>query len=157
MPLTSATRSSSSRARAGSCIGSVAQPTKRSGEARWASAMASFTARAARAAAAPRAQWGIGTVSESAWAATPARSITRTRRAGAPDAAGGPHKNEGGGDREKPRPRQYLTAPQGVQTVPDVPNWAWHDYGMRVGFWRLFAALAKRKGRARPSKTPRVG
>jgi peptidoglycan/xylan/chitin deacetylase (PgdA/CDA1 family) len=48
-------------------------------------------------------------------------------------------------DIEKPMARQYLTAPQGVATVPDVPNWAWHDYGMRVGFWRLLEALAKRK------------
>jgi allantoinase len=48
-------------------------------------------------------------------------------------------------DIEKPMARQYLTAPQGVATVPDVPNWAWHDYGMRVGFWRLFEALGKRK------------
>ena len=37
-------------------------------------------------------------------------------------------------DIEKPMARQYLTAPQGVTTVPDVPNWAWHEYGMRVGF-----------------------
>jgi hypothetical protein len=37
-------------------------------------------------------------------------------------------------DFEKPMARQYLTAPQGVATVPDVPNWAWHEYGMRVGF-----------------------
>ena len=44
-------------------------------------------------------------------------------------------------DIEKPMARQYLTAPQGVATVPDVPNWAWHDYGMRVGFWRLLEAL----------------
>ena len=51
-------------------------------------------------------------------------------------------------DIEKPMARQYLTAPQGVTTVPDVPNWAWHDYGMRVGFWRLHEALtmAKRGG-----------
>ena len=21
--------------------------------------------------------------------------------------------------------------------MPDVPNWAWHEYGNRVGFWRL--------------------
>ena len=21
--------------------------------------------------------------------------------------------------------------------LPDVPNWSWHEYGMRVGFWRL--------------------
>ena len=54
-------------------------------------------------------------------------------------------------DIEKPMARQYLTAPQGVSTVPDVPNWAWHDYGMRVGFWRLIDALAKRKIRATTS------
>jgi allantoinase len=48
-------------------------------------------------------------------------------------------------DIEKPMARQYLTAPQGVSPVPDVPNWAWHDYGMRVGFWRLLAALQARK------------
>jgi peptidoglycan/xylan/chitin deacetylase (PgdA/CDA1 family) len=51
-------------------------------------------------------------------------------------------------DIEKPMARQYLTAPQGVATVPDVPNWAWHEYGMRVGFWRLLEALARRKIRA---------
>jgi peptidoglycan/xylan/chitin deacetylase (PgdA/CDA1 family) len=51
-------------------------------------------------------------------------------------------------DIERAMARQYLTAPQGVATVPDVPNWAWHDYGMRVGFWRLLDALAKRKIRA---------
>ncbi|HSH06764.1 MAG TPA: polysaccharide deacetylase family protein [Burkholderiales bacterium] len=48
-------------------------------------------------------------------------------------------------DIEKPMARQYLPAPQGVSVVPDVPNWAWHDYGMRVGFWRLREALVKRK------------
>jgi len=48
-------------------------------------------------------------------------------------------------DIEKPMPRGVLSAPQGVTTVPDVPNWAWHDYGMRVGFWRMLDALAKRK------------
>ena len=51
-------------------------------------------------------------------------------------------------DIERAMARQYLTAPQGVATVPDVPNWAWHEYGMRVGFWRLLDALAKRKIRA---------
>jgi peptidoglycan/xylan/chitin deacetylase (PgdA/CDA1 family) len=54
-------------------------------------------------------------------------------------------------DIEKPMPRQYLTSPQGVATIPDVPNWAWHDYGMRVGFWRLLDALTKRKIRATTS------
>jgi allantoinase len=48
-------------------------------------------------------------------------------------------------DIEKPTARQYLPAPQGVAVVPDVPNWAWHDYGMRVGFWRMHEALTKRK------------
>ena len=48
-------------------------------------------------------------------------------------------------DIERAMARQYLTAPQGVATVPDVPNWAWHDYGMRVGFWRLLDALDQAK------------
>ena len=56
-------------------------------------------------------------------------------------------------DIEKAMARQYLTAPQGVATVPDVPNWAWHDYGMRVGFWRLLDALAKRARSARPPRS----
>ncbi len=38
-------------------------------------------------------------------------------------------------------PRQVLSAPQNAPVVPDLPNWAWHEYGMRVGFWRLKAAL----------------
>jgi peptidoglycan/xylan/chitin deacetylase (PgdA/CDA1 family) len=38
-------------------------------------------------------------------------------------------------------PRQVLTAPQGASVTPDLPNWAWHEYGMRVGFWRLKSAL----------------
>ena len=21
--------------------------------------------------------------------------------------------------------------------MPDIPNWAWHEYGNRVGFWRM--------------------
>ena len=40
-----------------------------------------------------------------------------------------------------PMPRQVLTVPSGVSALPDIPNWAWHEYGMRVGFWRLKAAL----------------
>jgi peptidoglycan/xylan/chitin deacetylase (PgdA/CDA1 family) len=51
-------------------------------------------------------------------------------------------------DVEKPMARQYLPTPQGVVVTPDVPNWAWHEYGMRVGFWRLFEALRTRKLRA---------
>ena len=42
---------------------------------------------------------------------------------------------------ERAMPRQVLPPPTGVTTLPDIPNWAWHEYGMRVGFWRLKAAL----------------
>ena len=38
-------------------------------------------------------------------------------------------------------PRQVLPPPTGQTMLPDLPHWAWHEYGMRVGFWRLKAAL----------------
>ena len=34
-------------------------------------------------------------------------------------------------------PRTVLTPPAGGSPTPDIPNWAWHEYGNRVGFWRL--------------------
>ena len=42
---------------------------------------------------------------------------------------------------ERPMARTVLPPPGGTAVVPDLPNWAWHEYGMRVGFWRLKAAL----------------
>jgi allantoinase len=42
-------------------------------------------------------------------------------------------------DIAKPMARQVLPAPTGVALLPDVPNWSWHEYGMRVGFWRFHA------------------
>jgi len=45
---------------------------------------------------------------------------------------------------DKPVPRQYFGAPGGAAVVPDVPNWSWHEYGMRVGFWRLMDSIAAR-------------
>ena len=36
-------------------------------------------------------------------------------------------------------PRTVLTPPAGGSPIPDIPNWAWHEYGQRVGFWRLKA------------------
>ena len=33
----------------------------------------------------------------------------------------------------KPMARQVLPAPTGEPLLPDVPNWSWHEYGMRVG------------------------
>ena len=41
-------------------------------------------------------------------------------------------------DIERPMARQVLPAPTGVPLLPDVPNWSWHEYGMRVGAWRFF-------------------
>ncbi len=33
--------------------------------------------------------------------------------------------------------RMVISPPQGQPQQPDHPNWSWHEYGMRVGFWRL--------------------
>jgi peptidoglycan/xylan/chitin deacetylase (PgdA/CDA1 family) len=41
----------------------------------------------------------------------------------------------------RPMPRQVLPPPTGVTQLPDVPHWGWHEYGMRVGFWRMKALL----------------
>jgi len=59
-------------------------------------------------------------------------------------------------DIQKPVAREYVTSPAGVVTVPNVPNWAWHEYGMRVGIWRLMESLAKRKLRASVAINGRV-
>jgi allantoinase len=40
-------------------------------------------------------------------------------------------------DAEQPMPRTVITPPAGGSPSPDIPNWAWHEYGNRVGFWRL--------------------
>jgi allantoinase len=45
----------------------------------------------------------------------------------------------------EPMPRTVLTPPAGGSPMPDIPNWAWHEYGNRVGFWRfveVFDALS---------------
>ena len=41
-------------------------------------------------------------------------------------------------------PRTVLPPPMGRSFVPDIPNWAWHEYGMRVGFWRFLEVLGSR-------------
>jgi allantoinase len=43
----------------------------------------------------------------------------------------------------KPMARQVLPAPTGQPMLPDVPNWSWHEYGMRVGVWRFFDLFAR--------------
>lgn len=43
----------------------------------------------------------------------------------------------------KPMARQVIPAPTGQVLLPDVPNWSWHEYGMRVGVWRFFKLYEK--------------
>jgi len=52
-------------------------------------------------------------------------------------------------DISRPMARQVLPAPMGQPLLPDVPNWSWHEYGMRVGVWRFFELL--RALRIRPT------
>jgi len=42
-------------------------------------------------------------------------------------------------------PRTVLTPPAGGSPMPDIPNWAWHEYGNRVGFWRLIEVFDEAK------------
>jgi allantoinase len=39
--------------------------------------------------------------------------------------------------------RTILPPPQHQTLIPDIPNWSWHEYGMRVGFWRLRKLFAE--------------
>jgi allantoinase len=43
-----------------------------------------------------------------------------------------------------PMPRAVLPPPMGQSLLPDIPNWAWHEYGMRVGFSRFLDVLGSR-------------
>lgn len=45
---------------------------------------------------------------------------------------------------DRAMPRTVLPPPMGRPLLPDVPNWSWHEYGMRAGFWRQHAALTSR-------------
>jgi peptidoglycan/xylan/chitin deacetylase (PgdA/CDA1 family) len=40
-------------------------------------------------------------------------------------------------DISRPMARMVISPPQGQAQQPDHPNWSWHEYGMRVGFWRI--------------------
>ncbi|HEX6320629.1 MAG TPA: polysaccharide deacetylase family protein [Burkholderiales bacterium] len=51
-------------------------------------------------------------------------------------------------DIDRPMPRTVLTPPAGGVPKPDIPNWAWHEYGNRVGFWRMLEVLDELKIRA---------
>ena len=45
-------------------------------------------------------------------------------------------------------PRTVLPPPAGTSASPDIPNWAWHEYGNRVGFWRFLEVFDALKIRA---------
>lgn len=46
---------------------------------------------------------------------------------------------------ENSMPRTIITPPHGKETVPDVPNFSWADYGMRAGLPRLIKAISERQ------------
>jgi peptidoglycan/xylan/chitin deacetylase (PgdA/CDA1 family) len=45
---------------------------------------------------------------------------------------------------DAPMPRTIITPPHGKETVPDVPNFSWVDYGMRAGLPRIIEAIHTR-------------
>jgi len=49
---------------------------------------------------------------------------------------------------ERAMPRTVLPPPFGQPLLPDLPNWSWHEYGMRVGFWRFEELLKSLKVKA---------
>ena len=46
---------------------------------------------------------------------------------------------------DQPMPRTIVTPPHGRETVPDVPNFSWADYGMRAGMPRLLSLFDRRR------------
>jgi peptidoglycan/xylan/chitin deacetylase (PgdA/CDA1 family) len=59
-------------------------------------------------------------------------------------------------DIARPMARQILPPPTGQTLLPDVPNWSWHEYGMRVGVWRFFELYDRLKIRPTLSINARV-
>ncbi|MFQ6028706.1 MAG: polysaccharide deacetylase family protein [Dehalococcoidia bacterium] len=51
-------------------------------------------------------------------------------------------------DINEPMARTVLPTPQGVEVLPDIPNFGWFDYGLRVGFWRMKRVLDRHGIRA---------
>jgi allantoinase len=65
-------------------------------------------------------------------------------------------------DLSRPMARMVISPPQGQPQLPDLPNWSWHEYGMRVGFWRLKKMLEttsgeRSTGRWTSSRSSRAG
>src|SRR5574341_1890454 len=52
-------------------------------------------------------------------------------------------------DITQPMARTVLPPPGGgANPIPDVPNFSWFDYGLRVGFWRLKEVLDRHRVKA---------
>jgi allantoinase len=51
-------------------------------------------------------------------------------------------------DARETMPRTVLTPPAGGAPMPDIPNWAWHEYGNRVGFWRMLDVFDRHQVKA---------
>ena len=51
-------------------------------------------------------------------------------------------------DINAPMARSVIPAPQGVTVLPDIANFSWFDYGLRVGFWRMKGVLDRHGIRA---------
>jgi len=51
-------------------------------------------------------------------------------------------------DINEPMARAVLPSPQNANVVPDIANFGWFDYGLRIGFWRLKEVLDRHKIRA---------
>ena len=49
---------------------------------------------------------------------------------------------------DQPMARSVLPAPQGREVIPDIANFGWFDYGLRVGFWRIKDVLDRHGVRA---------
>jgi len=56
----------------------------------------------------------------------------------------------------RPMPRGVSMPPGGVAAVPDIQNWGWHEYGMRVGVWRLMETLHRHRIKATLAINARV-
>lgn len=57
---------------------------------------------------------------------------------------------------DQPMARTVAPAPQGVSVIPDIPNYSWYEYGMRVGFWRFKEVLDRHGVRASVSLNSNV-
>src|SRR4030042_1779568 len=49
---------------------------------------------------------------------------------------------------DEPMARTVIPPPQGAVIVPDITNYGWFEYGLRVGFWRGRDVLDRDGGRA---------